>query len=77
MTTLCLEDYAQPRQPISSGEMAIIRSIVHVIGTQWRCSPVLITQARRAALDAIADGCTPADAIHRAIDVLSGMPRTH
>lgn len=66
---------APRRQPITSGQMAAIRFTVHIIGTQWRASPALITQARRTALDAIADGATPTDAIHRALDVLSGMPR--
>lgn len=63
------------RQPITSGQLSAIRFAVHIIGTQWRASPAAITQARRAALDAIADGCTPVDAMHRALDVLSGIHR--
>lgn len=73
MTTLCPYDYTLPR--ISSARLEAIRQAVQLIGTIWRCSPAVITSARRAALDAIADGATATDAMHAALDVLSGRLR--
>lgn len=77
MTTLCLCDYTPPRTPprLSSARLEAIRQAVQVIGTAWGAAPVAITSARRAALDAIADGATATDAMHAALDVLSGRPR--
>ena len=62
---------------MTTGQLCAIRGAVLIIGTAWKCPPALITQARRSALDAIADGVTPSEAIHRALDVLSGRPRLH